>query len=485
MKFVFATYCMMNDANGDSLIGAYKRCLRIGLELHRRGHSVAVLCAGHGSFRDATVVEALDKLTFFRLSFKAFLHPSSRYRRRCLRKAFRAFGADVVVIGDAPLGSVLLDAAVTANELGIPSVVLDNAYSPRHARKFVCDHGGAADGIALMGLSSFQMRRPPASYCGVAPLIRPANQHASAALDAIWPRARRVVTVLGYEMRAEQLAVNMLRELPRLACDFLLVTPRPAAAEARLAALPAILREKIHITAMPEETVLFEMMRRSALVIGKAGFMQICECACLGTPFLGVYYRGCCSFWDLPLRTLLFVGQTSDTAASFTVRLRFLRLLYTGKRLIGRVHRGAFNGLDTVCRFLESIAGKLREGVTAEAARMGYTAERVRQALEARHPGRGIEVISVRSAQMRGWPGARIDCVFAGYRSGRRQMVATLWGRRVSSRTASTGDKAATESAGDPRRKIWYRSPDGLLTLEEDLGEFDLAGDHLIGRPVL
>jgi hypothetical protein len=485
MRFLFAAYCMVNNPNGDSLIGVYKRCVRIGLELHSRGHAVAIVCSGYGAFCDATVTLALVKLKFIDTPPRVAFHASSQYQRRWLRKTVREFGADVVVIGEAPMGGVLLDAAVVAGELGIPSVILDNAYSPFLAEKFVREHGPAVDGLALMGPSSFQLKDPPDYYCGVAPLIS-LGDDAAAALDETWPRARRVVTVLGYEKKAERLAIALLRAVPWLSCELLLITPDAAAAEERLANLPPAIRAKIHVMAMPAESVLFEAMRRSRLVIGKAGFMQTCESICLETPFLGLYYFGCYSVWQLPRPTLRFVGQTSGTAATFFVVMRFLRLLHTPKSSMRAVHSGGFNGLATVCDFLERMCGKLRDGVTAESARLGYTAEIVRQALEARHPGRSIEVVWVRMAPMSGGPDEQVDCVFARYRSGRRESVATLTGRitkptaAIDQATQHTTPAAGTETA----RRVWYRSPDGTLTLEAEMDDELRAGHFLSGWAV-
>ena len=479
MRFLFAAYCMVNNADGNSLIGVFKRCLRIGVELHRRGHSVAIVCSGFGSFRDATVTQARGKLRFIEIPPRVAFHASSRVQRRWLRETVREFGADVVVIGEAPMGGVLLDAAVVAGQLSIPSVILDNAYSPFLAEKFVLDHGPAADGIALMGPSSFQMQDPPNFYCAVAPLIS-LGADAAATLDEQWPRARRVVTVLGYEQKAEQLAIALLRAMPWLSCHLLLITPDAAAAQARLALLPAAIRKKIHVMAMPAESVLFEAIRRSKLVIGKAGFMQMCESICLETPFLGIYYYGCYTVWQLPWRALRFVGQTSGTAATFFVAMRFLRLLHTPKSSMRAVHRGGFNGLAIVCDFLESMVGRLRDGVTEDSARVGYTAERVRQALEARHPGRSIEVVWVRTAHRCSEANGKVDCVFARYRSGQRHSVATLTGRRLM-KPIETADQATQAATAEPARKVWYRSPDGALTLEDEMEDESQPGHFLLG----
>lgn len=473
MRFLFAAYCMFNNQSGNSLIGVYKRCLRIGLELHRRGHEVAIICPGRGVFRDETVVAASKCMEFIDLPLQAYFHASPKYKRRCLRQAIREFAPDVIAVGEVPMRGVLLDVATAACELQIPCVILDNASGPSLAAKFVRDHSAIADGLALMGPGSFQMKSPPPFYCSVAPFIKPSTIAATRRLNEVWPSGRTVITVLGYERKAEELAISLMSTMPFLPCQLLLVTPNTSATEERLAALTKRVRDKFHIMPLPGEDVLFEALRRSSLVIGKFGFMQMIESICLRTPFLGIYYRGCFPAWGLSPRIRLSVGQTSSTKSTLAVRLRFLRLLYMGRRFMSKVEPGNGNGLTTICDFLQGVAGVLRAGVTDESARHGYTSERVLQALQARHPARSIEVLWVRSGPMRSSSDGVVDVVIAGYRSGYRKQIVVLWGRRFSNFISAQQVKAA--ALADASRRIWFEASDGLLLIEEEQGEDTLA----------
>jgi hypothetical protein len=458
---------MVNNARGDSLIGVYKRCLRIGLELHRRGHDVAIICPGAGEYRDETVTAARGCIQFIELPLRAYFHSSARYKRRCVRRGVRAFAPDVVVLGEVPMRGILLDVAVSAVELRIPTVILDNATRPWLAEKFLKDHGAIADGIALMGPSSFQMKEPPEHYCGIPPFIKRASEGVVRKLDDWWPRSGRVITVLGYERKAEELAMALMRALPFVPCRVVVISGNVAATQARLETLPKRVQAKFVVTALSEEESLFEAMRRSSLVMGKMGFMQISESICLQVPFLGIYYRGCCPVWALPMPTLRFVGQTSSTKATPSVCLRLLRLLYTGKRVMQPVHSASFDGLTTVCEFLEKTAGRTRGGVTEDSAELGYTTERVQQALQARHPRHRTEVEWVRVALTWDSRAEKIDMVIAGCRSGARRQIVVLQGSRFANPEAGHRAKAVA----DPARKIWFQSQDATLWLEEEPDE--------------
>jgi hypothetical protein len=474
MRFLFAAYCMMNNEDGDSLIGVYKRCLRIGLELHRRGHQVAIFCPGRSNYRDATVEDAIEKLHFINMAPRELFHSSSKFKRRCLRREIRGFAPDVLVIGEVPMNGALLDAAVVGAELGLPVVILDNAYRPRLAKRFVRSHGAMADGIVLMGPSSFHMRHPPDFYCGVTPLVSSSSDAADGLLKELELGARRLVTVLGYERKAQELAASLFRTRSKDDCVFLFVVPDVPATEARLAKLLGDLRKRVRIIAAPREEVLFGVLRRSQVVIGKCGFMQMSECLCLRTAFLGVHYRGCFSIGDLPWSTLRFVGQTTGTIASRGVRWSFSRLLRTDGRTMRHLHRGGFDGLEKIADFLEGMKRKIRDGVTRESARAGYTVERVRQALETRHPGRTIEVEWVRRTPMREAMGERIDCVVVKYRSGGRRAVVVLWGRAYFSRRVARRDYARAMGT-DSERQVLYRTKNERLILEEDIGENSIS----------
>ena len=88
----------------------------------------------------------------------------------------------MVVSGEVPLAGTILESALCAAGLGIPLVVLDNAYSPDMAELFVSSHGAMADGIVLTGPSSFHMRDAPAHYCAAPPFVKAQAEEADSLL---------------------------------------------------------------------------------------------------------------------------------------------------------------------------------------------------------------------------------------------------------------------------------------------------------------
>lgn len=68
-RFFFVTYCF-GDYQGQSLIGVYKRGLRIALELADRGHEVVFFCTGREAFSDDLTRQAEQRLTFVDIPFE-------------------------------------------------------------------------------------------------------------------------------------------------------------------------------------------------------------------------------------------------------------------------------------------------------------------------------------------------------------------------------------------------------------------------------
>jgi len=64
VRILFVAYCMINNENGDSLIGVYKRSLRIAMEMVRRGHEVWMFCTGRQDYRDELTTQAQGESIF-------------------------------------------------------------------------------------------------------------------------------------------------------------------------------------------------------------------------------------------------------------------------------------------------------------------------------------------------------------------------------------------------------------------------------------
>src|SRR5271156_5855983 len=137
VRILFAAYCMYNNEKGDSLIGVYKRALRVGMEMARRGHEVWMYCPGRQDYHDELTKQAEATLHFLDFGLKVVLCPSKRLMRRCYRRVFRRLQFDMVVVGESPLAGTLRESTICALTLGIRVVLLDNAYAPWLTQAFV------------------------------------------------------------------------------------------------------------------------------------------------------------------------------------------------------------------------------------------------------------------------------------------------------------------------------------------------------------
>ena len=143
MNFLFLAYCF-GSPGGDSLIGVYKRALRIGLVLVERGHDVAILCPGRHVYRDELVQRAESACKFVDFPLEVLFEQDVSRRRSHYRAILEELQIDVVVAGEAPIAGTLLDGTVTAVESRVPVVVVDNAYGPEHVAHLLGVGGGAA-----------------------------------------------------------------------------------------------------------------------------------------------------------------------------------------------------------------------------------------------------------------------------------------------------------------------------------------------------
>lgn len=471
MRVLFVAYCMVDNENGDSLIGVYKRSIRIGLEMVRRGHEVWIVCAGRRLYHDDLTRLAETHFHFADLPEKSTV--SINVRRRYTRMLFRRIAPDMVVGGEAPLAGPILEATLCAVSLHIPVVVLDNAYSPECSERFVAVHGPMLDGIVLTGPSSCQMENPPGYYCPVPPYIEGSEEDAGALLDQLGLSDQNLVTVLGYEKKAEHLAAALLPTLTRRGCAVVFLAPKPHETQERLHSLPANLLKNTRVLPLPSENLLFGLLKISKLVIGKCGFMQVSECLALRTPFLGIQYRGCFPLQFLPRAARPFVFGTHKTHATWKTQRATARLLGTSPDELCHLHDGSFGARSAVADFLERLPSTPRGQTTEECLRLGYPAAMFLEVLSKRHPDATVSIDSVRCTRLRDMQWGYIDSVVCSYTIKSQRKAIFLWARRYKSRWVAKRDLflAGLPTSG---RRVLFVSRDGLSMLEEDMGELVL-----------
>jgi hypothetical protein len=470
MKVLLVAYVMSNP-EGDSLIGVYKRCLRIGMELVQRGHEVYVFCTGRERFLDHLTESAARNFRFLDFTLKLLFPKSVTLKRRYFRRLFAKLRFDLVVIGEMPLAGTLLDATLCAVELGVPVVFLDNAYSPDLARLFWDVHGTLADALVLTGPSSFQMSDPRPTLCQVPPFIKLDTAAAQRTLLDIGIQGRSLITVLAYETKAEKLATRLLCRLQWDKHALLFLTANKDACRQRLRELlPDALMERVRIFEPRADSEFFGFVKLSRLVIGKCGFMQVSESLTLSSPFIGVYYRGCFQPDLLPEKVRPFVHATTSVepdAATIAAASRFLTMQPAD---MAGIHEGPFGSTETVADFLESVRLRPAEEKSGECERLGYSRATIERALAARHPGRSIRIQRMRAGRLRNLRDSRIDSIVCLYQAGDRRMTAHLWGRVYNSAEAAQAEIYAASQQGSSRRILNW-SAEQKISIEIDVGE--------------
>jgi hypothetical protein len=470
MRFLFVAYCI-SSPGGDSLIGVYKRCLRIGAELVARGHEVQIICPGREKYSDRFTLEASAKMSFLDLSLELLFEPDIDLQRAQYREQIAQAKPDVVVIGEAPLAGSLLLCTVAAGTLGVPVVIVDNAYSPESAARFIQAHGAAADGVVLTGLSTYHMAEAPPFVCQVAPFVRRDDGRAATLLNELELRSERLITVLSYEPKAELLASALLERWPGNTPDLLFISGDDTACRARLEPIAAKTGARVRALQAPEERVYFGLLAASRLVIGKCGFMQMTECLALGVPFIGVTYLGCFDPAMLPAPAPALAHGTRDLNVDDETLQRAVSALAGNRGSLPVAHDGTFAAVERTADFLERMPSAPRQVSREELAWFGYPMTFLAQGLSTLHPGETPVPIALRASRLRrsesGWC---VDSLLCHYQLGAEKLWAALWGRRFATDELFEESVASAIAEGSGRR-LYAASLEDRMILEHDAGE--------------
>jgi hypothetical protein len=469
MRVLFVAYCMIDNENGDSLIGVYKRALRIGLEMVNRGHEVCMFCTGRKGYQDELTRQAEERIRFIDFPFELQFSPSAGLRRRFYRMSFRKLNLNMVVIGEAPLAGPLLEAAHCAVGLGIRVVVLDNAYNPGLSRDFVDSHGPMLDGIVLTGPSSFHAPDAPLYYCGVPPYVEGSGEEAETLIQDLQLSRKRVVTVLGYEKKAEQLAIALWPRLREHGCGMIFLTPNPQECRERLQSQPPAFAESVRILPPPSENLLFGLLKNSNLVIGKCGFMQVTESLAVRTPFLAIQYRGCFPVDYLPREVARFVHATDTVAPDARTFDAAVQFVHTSPQQLNHIHNGQFGARSRVVDFLERLPPAPRD-TREQCLQLGYSSALISKAIESIHGRVGVRLQTIRCNRLRKLDWGHLDSLVCTYTISGAQKSCLLWGRAYKSARKAKSDLRAAALPNSERR-ILAVDRDRYILLEEDSGQ--------------
>lgn len=483
MKVLFITYCM-DAAFGSSQIGVHKRGLRIGLELAGRGHEVACFCTGRHTFTDALTAAAEARIRFVDWHFAPPTPGDDRNRTVFLRH-LAELRPDVVVIGEAPMAGTLLETTLCAVELGIPTVLLDNAYHPDFVEHFCRRFGAMFDGIVLSAPSGFHGHTGYGYLEQVPPYIDPSVAGARRFLqerfgtDGPGLGADPLLVVLAYDRNVERLGVALTERLDGVAFDVLFLSPDPQTTRRSIPDLPHARLRGAGVTRAgcvppPEDPVLFGLLQMARCAVTKAGFMQITESLALDTPVVGFCYPGDEWVASLPRRARALTHATTNAQADAATLTATRSFLTSSAGAARAVHNGDLGAAARTADYLEALPRHPRPDTTADAALNGFRPRRVARALRTLYPRGVLDVGSVRCSYLRSFPDHEVHSVVCHYTADGVPRFMRLWGRLFPTREALRHEtQRATQ---DPQRGVLLSTATGRMLIERDLGTDVLPG---------
>ncbi|MGH8883712.1 MAG: hypothetical protein ACRDYX_00760 [Egibacteraceae bacterium] len=468
MRVLLVAYCFIRK-DRQSMIGVYKRCMRVATALTDRGHEVILASTGCKKYSDALVEQVRNKTaqidlpTFVATDEELGLDETGRNRDAIL-KQFTAVNPDLVVLGEQPLSGMFLEVALCTAELGIPLAILDNAYGQVVVWHFCSDNGPIADGLVLTGPSSFHMPRPPAHLCQVPPFadLGPDTKR-GAATKALDLTSDKLITVFGYDSKVEKVALDLATQLEGSDCEMVLLSQRPESLQQRLVVLDTDIRTKV--IPPPSERVLFDLLRRSRLAIVKYGFMQVTEALSLRTPVLAVYYGGPRWLYLTPdsCRKFVYVASDADTGPQIAAAAR--KLMDTDKAEMAQIHTTGFDAAEQTARFLEKLYVRGVRDTSAECAEHGFSHERVTAALTQLENCGHVSIQSLRCTRVMSVSEDPATFVLlCTYDAAGKRRAARLKGMVYSSPGAAQAD---TTGAAHKSGRMLYTSPDRRVVLKE------------------
>jgi hypothetical protein len=473
MKYLFVAYCI-GGSQGQPQIGAYKRGLRLALELSNRGHEVSFFCTGRHNFHDSLTDLAEKKLAFVEFPFLPAKGKGAEYNRANFLSHLQMLQPDIVVIGDAPLAGTLLETTLCAVELGIPTVCLDNAYRPIFADLFCRRHGAMFDGIILSGPSALHGKSSYPPLLQVPPLITPSRDAAKVLIsNQLGLRGRRLIVVLAYDQNVQRLGISLLERLASPDVDVVFVSSTPEEVSAHLRELPPPIASHARAIAAPEDGLLFGLLQVAHCAVTKCAFMQVTESLSLHTPVIGYYYSGYFSMNDLPKVFKKFTHATrTPVADEVTVRAarRFLDMDPEKLRL---VHNGDQGGAAMAATFLEKLPRLPRQGTDKESARLGFSKSHLIKALTNLEAYGRPAIEQVRCSGLRSMPDHEVYILTCAYRINGNRGFVRLWGRLFRSPTSLLAEARRARQPGS-NRQVLYSSWRHRMLIEVDMGEESL-----------
>lgn len=472
MKYLFITYCFGRDSE-QSLIGVYKRGLRVAFELYDRGHEILFFCTGRDGYQDELTDRAEEHFHFVDLpslvtSFETSVRFSNVYR-----EAFRQLEPDVVVIGEAPVAGVMLEGTLVAAELGVPVVILDNVYNGGMA-EIMCERtlGPITDGMVLTGPSALYTAKEYSFLHQIPPFIQPDTAAAKRLLiEEAGLTGEHLITILAYDDKVEQVGLSLLAKLSDPACEALLITRHVDTTNERLSELPADVQARIGVVTRQPEEIFFGLLVLSQLSVVKYGFMQVTECLALHTPVVIVFHEGNTWLQWLPESCQQFTVVTESYTADEAVVDAAKSFLDLDLNQMQVVHDGTFDAAERAADVLENLPTTPRLGTESTCDALGFSTSILMAALEKIYPLASLALAHKRCLRTRTTPEFELYSIICQLTIDGQAAVQRLWGRKY--HTYAFAEASVAEAEDSPRSIHHYAKANNIV-IEEDLGEAEL-----------
>lgn len=473
MKVLLVSYCF-GPRLGQAMIGVYKRSLRVALQLCERGHEVSLFCSGRENYEDEVTRRAARRMRFVDWPFLKPAGWGAELNRRNFLQGMSRLAPDAVVIGEAPLAGVLLEASLCALELEIPIVCLDNAYRPNLVDQFCMDHGPFFDALILTGPSSFHTPSPPPYLVQVPPFIIASPAEASKLIrHELGLNGEKLIVVLAYDRNVEELGSSLLARLPSRRVEAIFLSNDPEGCRQRLAELPPGRLERVRVIPPCADELLFGLIEQARLVVGKCAFMQVSECLCLRTPIIGFYFEGQFHLSLLPDSCSRFLCSTSSRQADGRVLAEAQRFLEMGKEQMLTAHDGRLGAAERAAQVIEGLPSAPRTTL-GDCDGRGLSIERMVCALQNVHDGsNGIRVRNMRLSNIRNYGSQHVFQVACHYDCLGGRQFKRLWWRTFDTKGAAAAEAALARKPGSGRELHLYLEDDAIL-IERDVGEANL-----------
>jgi hypothetical protein len=275
VRVVFSTYsAASNDHNSTAFLGVLKRCVRLIANMKEDLIEPHLVNFGSVPIDDPLLQKELPKLIPHNLENGSADIDFNEF--------FNSLKPDILVLGEGPGRGKMLDISKAALVYKIPQVCIENYYGagqPEHFKK----ENPWLDQWLLLGLPSDYSYGRITEQATLCPPLLPVK-------DKITDEEKYDVVILGYDINAAMLGIELIHKLPKNIHALLI---HGKSLKKHLIKLKNF-SQGINVTfiGFPNETQFRNWLTAANIVVCKSGFQQMVECLAVGTPIIAYDARG-------------------------------------------------------------------------------------------------------------------------------------------------------------------------------------------------